>query len=84
MRGITFTRKSDKSVGTGLIAQELEKVLPEAVYESKTIESLDYPDAEEYKGIRYETTVGLLVEAIKEQQTIIDDLKTRIKTLEDA
>jgi len=77
LRGITFTRKADGSVGTGLIAQELEKVLPEAVYESKTIESLDDPDAEEYKGIRYETTVGLLVEAIKE-------LEARIKTLEDA
>tara|TARA_R110002020_G_scaffold355145_1_gene567874 strand:- start:200 stop:1762 length:1563 start_codon:yes stop_codon:yes gene_type:complete len=77
LRGITFTRKSDKSVGTGLIAQELEKVLPEAVFASKTIDSLEDPDAEEYKGIRYETTVGLLVEAIKE-------LEERIKTLEDA
>ena len=75
LRGITFTRKSDKSVGTGLIAQELEKVLPEAVFTSKTIDSLENPDAEEYKGIRYETTVGLLVEAIKE-------LEERIKILE--
>ena len=83
LRGITFTRKDDGSVGTGLIAQELEKVLPEAVYESKTIESLENPDAEEYKAIRYEKTVGLLVEGIKEQQTIIDDLKARIETLEE-
>ena len=66
LRGITFTKKSDGSVGTGLIAQELEKVLPEAVYESKTIDSLEDPDAEEYKAINYPTTVGLLVEAIKE------------------
>ena len=83
LRGITFTRKTDGSVGTGLIAQELEKVLPEAVYESKTIDSLEDPDAEEYKAINYPTTVGLLVEAIKEQQTIIDDLKSRIETLEE-
>jgi len=75
LRGVTFTRKSDGSVGTGLIAQELDRVLPEAVYETKAIESLDDPDAEEYKSIRYETTVGLLVEAIKE-------LEARIKTLE--
>jgi len=66
LRGITFTRKDDGTVGTGLIAQELEKVLPEAVYESKTIDSLEDPDAEEYKAINYGNTVGLLVEAIKE------------------
>ena len=60
-----------------MIAQELEKVLPEAVFASKTIDSLEDPDAEEYKGIRYETTVGLLVEAIKE-------LEERIKTLEES
>ena len=75
LRGITFTKKSDGSVGTGLIAQELEKVLPEAVYESKTIDSLEDPDAEEYKAINYPTTVGLLVEAIKE-------LEARVKELE--
>ncbi len=74
LRGITFTRKADGSVGTGLIAQELEKVLPEAVYEAKSIESLEDSEAVEYKGIRYDTTVGLLVEAIKEQKTIIDNL----------
>jgi len=75
LRGITFKRKADGSVGTGLIAQELEAVLPEAVYEAKSIESLEDSDAVEYKGIRYETTVGLLVEAIKE-------LEARVKVLE--
>jgi len=75
LRGITFTRKDDGTVGTGLIAQELEKVLPEAVYESKTIDTLEDPDAEEYKAINYGNTVGLLVQAIKE-------LEARIKTLE--
>ena len=80
LRGITFTRKSDGSSGTGLIAQELEKVLPDAVYETKTMSD---DDDTEYKAITYEVTVGLLVEGIKEQQTIIDDLKARIKTLEE-
>ena len=75
LRGITFTRKDDGSVGTGLIAQELEKVLPEAVYDSKKIDSLENPDAEEYKAINYGNTVGLLVEAIKE-------LEARVKNLE--
>ena len=92
LRGITFTRKADGSVGTGLIAQELEKVLPEAVFASKTIDLLEDPDAEEYKSIRYETTVGLLVEAIKEAKLKIEnleaensklvDLENRMKTIE--
>ena len=82
LRGITFTRKDDGTVGTGLIAQELEKVLPEAVYESKTIDSLENDDAEEWKAINYGNTVGLLVEAIKEQQQEIQDLKSRIERLE--
>ena len=75
LRGITFTRKDDGSSGTGLIAQELEKVLPEAVYETKKIDSLEDSDAEKYKAIEYGTTVGLLVEAIKE-------LEARVKQLE--
>ena len=62
-------------MGTGLIAQELEKVLPEAVYKSKKVDTLDNPDAEEWKAINYGNTVGLLVEAIKE-------LEARIKELE--
>lgn len=82
LRGITYTRKDDESVGTGLIAQELEKVLPEAVYETKMVHELENPDAVEWKSINYGNTVGLLVEAIKEQQTIIEDLKSRIETLE--
>ena len=49
--------------------------MPEAVYEAKSIESLEDSDAVEYKGIRYDTTVGLLVEAIKE-------LEARVKELE--
>jgi len=75
LRGITFTRKDTGNVGTGLIAQELEKVLPEAVYKSKKVDTLDNPDAEEWKAINYGNTVGLLVEAIKE-------LEARIKELE--
>ena len=89
LQGITFTRKSDGSEGTGLIAQELEKVLPQAVYETTLLDEEDYKtevldkeNTTKYKAIKYETTVGLLVQAIKEQQTIIDDLKARIETLE--
>ena len=55
-----------------LIAQDVQAVLPEAVDASN-------PDD---LGVQYTETIPLLVAAIKEQQTIINDLKARIETLE--
>ena len=89
LKGITFTRKKDSSEGTGLIAQDLEKVLPQAVYEAEahfeknpisgeTISELP----ETYKAIHYGNTVGLLVEAIKELSTKLEAAEARITTLE--
>ena len=69
LKGITYDLKSDGNRLTGLIAQDLEKVLPEAVYTAKNLED------EEHLAIRYGNTVGLLVEAIKE-------LEARVKELE--
>jgi len=34
------------------------------------------------QGVKYEQLTAVLVKAIQEQQTIIDDLKARIETLE--
>jgi hypothetical protein len=50
----------------------MEPILPEVVS----------TDADGFKGVGYANIVALLVEAMKEQQTIIDDLKTRINALE--
>ena len=63
---------SDKTE-LGFIAQEVEKVLPEVVSKDKT--------AEEYRSIKYDKVVALLVEAIKEQQKQIDSLKSQVKNL---
>ena len=71
LKGVTFNYKKDGKKSTGLIAQDLEKVLPEAVYESSDIND----DEEKHLAIRYGNTVGLLVEAIKE-------LEARVKELE--
>ncbi len=76
LKGVTFTYKKDGEKSTGLIAQDLEKVLPEAVYTSETIaDEREGEESEEHLAIRYGNTVGLLVEAIKE-------LEARIKELE--
>jgi hypothetical protein len=61
MRGVTYTKSAEK--GVGVIAQEIEKVLPEVVTDG------------EYKSVAYGNIVGVLIEAIKEQQKQIDELK---------
>ena len=52
----------------GVIAQEIEKVLPEVVTTRDN----------GYKAVKYEKIVALLIEGIKEQQLQIDDLKKQL------
>ena len=61
MRGVSFTKQAEK--GIGVIAQEIEKILPEVVTDG------------EYQSVAYGNIVGVLIEAIKEQQKQIDELK---------
>jgi hypothetical protein len=68
LRGVSFNRKSDGKQSIGVIAQEIEKVLPEVVTE----------DDKGIKGVSYGNIVGVLIEAIKEQQKQIDELKARL------
>ena len=66
MRGVSFT-KNDKE-GSGVIAQELEKIAPELV-----------SDDSEYKAVAYGNITGYLIEAIKDLKQEIDELKKQIK-----
>jgi hypothetical protein len=60
---------------TGFIAQEMQKVFPDAVGEDGS--------EEKYLTVTgWNKTEAILVKAIQEQQTIINDLKARITTLE--
>jgi hypothetical protein len=56
----------------GLIAQETEKIVPEVVS----------TDKEGYKSLSYDKLTALLIEAVKEQQATISDLKSRVANLE--
>ncbi len=80
IRGVTFDWNTkagkieqEKGHDVGLIAQEVEKVLPEVVQIRE----------DGIKAVAYEKVVPLLVEAIKEQQVTIEDLTKRIELLED-
>lgn len=68
--GYTYNFKGDDRKLTGVIAQEIEKVLPEVVYE---IDDVEFGD--KTKAVRYGNIVGLLIEAIKELQAEVKELK---------
>jgi len=59
-----FIRKHD----VGVIAQEIEKILPEVVATK----------GDGIKAVKYDRIVALLIEAIKDQQKQIDELKNII------
>jgi hypothetical protein len=65
LRGVEFDRKDMDEHQVGLIAQEVEKVIPEVVY------------GDQIKSIAYGNLIGVLIEAIKEQQKQIDELKKK-------
>jgi hypothetical protein len=67
--GYTFNYIGDETPMTGVIAQELEEVLPEVVYETES------PDGTQSKAVRHGNIVGLLIESIKELKAEIDELK---------
>jgi hypothetical protein len=64
MRGVYYNRIDSKTRSIGVIAQEVEEVLPEVVF----------TDSKDMKSVAYGNIVGLLIEAIKEQQSTIDSL----------
>jgi hypothetical protein len=65
----------------GVSAQEVQKVLPEVVEKAPISYREDV--TEDYLTVKYEKMVPLLIEAIKEQQSQIDELRAMIKKLMD-
>ncbi len=83
LRGVSFdwnpevvpslAEEQDRQIG--LIAQEVEEIVPEVV-------SVEKVEGQELKSVRYENLVALLIEGMKEQQQQIEDLKQRVSELE--
>ena len=72
LRGVTYNRIDIENYGDrhmGVIAQEVEKIIPEVVKTDKSKEKI--------KSVAYGNMVGLLIEAIKDLKNEVDELKNR-------
>ena len=68
MKGYEYRNKVTNENDKGVIAQQLESIVPEIV-DSK----------DKYKGVKYNNIIPMLIEGIKYQQKEIEDLKKQIK-----
>ena len=66
IEGVSFNWKEDNRPAFGVIADQVQKIIPELVHG-------DNPKTVNYNGL-----IGLLIEAVKEQQTQIDELKSKL------
>lgn len=67
LRGVEYTRIDTDKKQIGVIAQEVEKVIPEVVLQT-----------EEYKSVSYGNIVGLLIEAVKDLTKEVETLKKQL------
>ena len=77
LNGYTFEYKADGKKSAGVIAQEVEKVMPSAIIESTLPLKMGDDDETEYKTVQYDQLHGLMIEAIKELKAEIEELKAR-------
>jgi len=68
LRGVMFNRIGSLSKELGVIAQEVEEIVPELVVTGE----------DGFKSVAYGNTVGLLIEAIKTLNDKIEELKGRL------
>jgi len=69
LRGVEFDRVDTNEHSIGVIAQEVEEVLPMIVHGSET------------KSVAYQNMVALLIEAVKEQNGVINNLRDELDNL---
>ena len=67
LRGVEYTWKSNGQYSAGIIAQEVQAVMPQLVTEG-----------ESHLSVQYNGLIGLLIEGMKEQQAQIEELKARL------
>ena len=72
INGVSFDWINDNTSTMGVIADNIQEVLPELVRTSSA----------DYKTVNYNGLIGLLIEVAKDQQTQINSLKERLSQLE--
>ena len=72
LKGVEFTWKRNNRNGGGVIAQDVEKVLPGAVREVESLEG-----DQSYKAVDYNSIIGLLIETNKELLERIEKLENK-------
>jgi len=91
LRGVEYNWKEDGQRDIGLIAQEVQEVIPEVVRvqdtsdeaEGTLVDENPKDKIEDVLSVEYGHMVGLLVEAVKEQQEQIEDQKNQIEQLKE-
>ena len=66
IEGVSFNWKENNKPALGVIADQVQEILPELVTDGNP------------KTVNYNGLIGLLIEAVKEQQIQIDELKSKL------
>ena len=74
LRGVSFDWKESGEHSIGVIAQEVEAVLPELVV-TQDVSTTENPEPKEVKSVDYGKIVGVLINAINELKAEVDELK---------
>ena len=69
IEGVSFNWKEDNRPALGVIADQVQEILPELVTDGDP------------KTVNYNGLIGLLIEAVKEQQVQITELKSKLDSL---
>ena len=67
IRGVSFNWNSDDRKSVGVIAQEVEKVLPELIGSTE----------DNMKTVNYNGLIGVLIEAVKELSKRVEELENK-------
>ncbi len=74
LQGVSYQRKSDGRHEIGVVAEDVDRVLPEVVSRDS--------ETNEVQGVDYARLAALLIEAVKSQQAEIQQLKAQVTQLQ--
>ena len=75
LRGVEYTRKQTGAREIGVIANEVKEVVPELVTVTDLRSDINPDELNDVHTMKYQNTVGLLIEAIKDLKAEIEELK---------